>query len=118
LNVKHVQKMARKRSPQKRAAFIRRISQYPANYLVLVDEVSKDDRTYARLWGRAPRGQRVEVQSPFVRKRRLSMLAAMALDQGIIASMVVEGSFNHDLFVKFLCEDLVCSYLFTPLPRC
>ena len=35
------------------------------------------------------------------------MLAGMALDRGIIASTVVEGSFNHDLFVNFLREDLV-----------
>lgn len=49
----------------------------------------------------------MEVQALFVRKRRLSMLAAMALDSGIITSTVVEGSFNHDLFVNFLQEDLV-----------
>lgn len=111
LSVKRVQKLARERSPQKRAAFIRRIGEYPPHYLVSVDEVSKDDRTYTRLWGRAPRGERVEVHAPFVRGRRLSMLAALALDQGIIASTVVEGSFNHDLFVKFLREDLVCNFL-------
>ncbi|KAE9387504.1 hypothetical protein BT96DRAFT_1025845 [Gymnopus androsaceus JB14] len=35
------------------------------------------------------------------------MLAGLALDKGIIASMVVEGSFNHDLFVQFLQEDLL-----------
>lgn len=51
----------------------------------------------------------MEVHAPFVRGRRLSMLAALALDQGIIASTVVEGSFNHDLFIKFLHEDLVCN---------
>lgn len=63
---------------------------------------------HARLWGRAEKGKHVEVQALFVQGWRLSMLAGLALDKGIIASMVVEGSFNHDLFVQFLQEDLVC----------
>ncbi|KAE9399510.1 hypothetical protein BT96DRAFT_820492, partial [Gymnopus androsaceus JB14] len=89
---------------------------YPPNYLVSVDEVSKDNRTYARLWGRAEKGKRVEVQAPFVRGRRLSMLAGLALEKGIIASMVVEGSFNHDLFVQFLREDLLLTMNPYPAP--
>lgn len=84
----------------------------PPDYLVSVDEVSKDDQSYSRLWGRSARGACVEIHSPFVRKRRLSMLAALALDEGIIAAQVVEGSFTHDIFLEFLCNDLVSSYLF------
>jgi hypothetical protein len=38
----------------------------------------------------------------------LSMLATMALDEGIIASQVVEGSFMRDLFLQYLHDDLVC----------
>jgi transposase len=107
LSVKRVQKMASERDPMKRADFIRRISQYPATYLITLDEVSKDNRTYARLWGRAEVGVRVEIHQPFVRKRRFSMLAGMALDQGIIAAQVVEGSFSWDLFLKYLRDDVV-----------
>jgi hypothetical protein len=109
LSIKGVQKMASERDPMKRADFVRRISQYPATYLLPLDEVSKDDRTYARLWGRSEIGTRIEVSQPFVRKRRFSMLAAMALNEGIIAAHVVEGSFNRELFLKFLRDDLVCS---------
>ena len=36
------------------------------------------------------------------------MLATMALDEGIIAAQVVEGSFTRDLFLKYLQDDLVC----------
>jgi len=57
LNVKHVQKMASEHDPTLQADFIRRIGEYPVHYLISVDEVSKDDRTYTRLWGRAPVGQ-------------------------------------------------------------
>ena len=38
------------------------------------------------------------------------MLAAMVLDEGIIASQVVEGSFTKDLFMNFLQNDLVSIY--------
>ncbi|KAG1844915.1 hypothetical protein C8R48DRAFT_566237, partial [Suillus tomentosus] len=100
LNVKRVQKLASERNPMVHAAF------YPANYLISLKKVSKDDRTYARLWGQAPVGQRVEQHDPFVCKRCLSMLAAMALDWGIIAARVVEGSFTHQTFYEFLHDDL------------
>ena len=60
LSAKHVQKMAAERDPMKRADFIQRISHYPATCILALDEVSKDDRTYARLWGRSERGTRVE----------------------------------------------------------
>ncbi|KJA26468.1 hypothetical protein HYPSUDRAFT_132666 [Hypholoma sublateritium FD-334 SS-4] len=80
LNVKHVQKLAAERDPFLRADFRRRIGQYPANYIISIDEVSKDDRTYTRLWGRA---------------------------QGIIASRVLEGSFHHDTFLEYLRDDVV-----------
>jgi transposase len=110
LSIKRVQKLASERDPIKRADFIRRIAQYPASYIIALDEVSKDDRTYAWLWGRSERGTHVEVSQPFVRKRRFSMLAGMVLDEGIVAAQVVEGSFNRDLFLTFLREDLVSSF--------
>ena len=99
LSIKWFQKMAAERDSMKRADFVQRISQYPATYLLPLDEVSKDDRTYARLWGRSEVGTHVEACQPFVHKRRFSMLATMALDEGIIAAQVVEGSFTCDLFL-------------------
>ena len=109
LSVKQAQKLASERDPIKCADFVRRIGKYPSPYLIFLDEVSKDDRTYARLWGRAVLSGRVEKHNPFVRKRRLSMLAAMALDEGIIASRVVEGSFTRESFLEYLRDDLVSS---------
>jgi hypothetical protein len=60
LSLKNVQKIASEHSPTLRANFRLRIGQYDPSCLIMLDEVSKDDRTYARLWGRAPRGVRVE----------------------------------------------------------
>ena len=111
LTVKHVQKLAAECDPMKRADFVRRIGQYQPPSLVFLDEVSKDDRTYARLWGRSQAGLRVEKHNPFVRKHRLSMLSAMALDKGIIASRVVEGSFTHESFAAYLRDDLVSPFV-------
>ncbi len=105
--------MAAERDPMKHADFVQRISQYPATYILALDEVSKDNGTYSRLWGRSQKGLCVEATQPFVRKRRFSMLATMALDAGIIAAQVVESSFNCDLFLQYLRDDLVCSTVYT-----
>jgi len=105
--------MASERDPILRADFVQHISQYPATSLLVLDEVSKDNRTYAHLWGCSLHGSRVEIHQPYVRKHRFSMLATMALDKGIIAAQVVEGSFMRDLFLQYLCDDLVSANLFS-----
>ena len=102
-----MQKLATERDPIKHADFVRRIGQYDPQILLFLDEVSKDDWTYAWLWGRAPIGKRVNKHDSFVRKRRLSMLAALALDEGIIAARVVEGSFTGKTLLEYLHDDLV-----------
>ena len=40
----------------------------------------------------------------------------MALDEGIIAAQVVEGSFTRDLFLKYLRDDLVSDNISISLP--
>jgi hypothetical protein len=109
LSVKRVQKLTSERDPILRADFARRIGRYPAGYVIALDEVSKDERTFGRLWGRAAEGMRVEQHNPFVRGRRLSMVARMALGEGIIAARVVEGSFTRETFIEYLHDDVVCN---------
>ncbi|KAK7450171.1 hypothetical protein VKT23_013054 [Stygiomarasmius scandens] len=84
LSVKRIQRLARERSPEKIAEFIYRAAEYSPLQLVSIDEMSKDDRTYSRLFGRGAVGQRVDWTIPFVRKRRLSLLAGLALDEGLL----------------------------------
>jgi len=43
------------------------------------------------------------------------MLAGLALDEGIIASRVLEGSFTHDTFLEYLRDDLVCFFFILSL---
>ncbi|KAJ7759964.1 hypothetical protein B0H16DRAFT_1301337 [Mycena metata] len=80
MSLKQVQKMASERSPLARASYSRRISIYPARCLISIDEVSKDDRTYARIFGRST---------------------------GIIAAKVVEGSLCRKGYVEFLRDSVV-----------
>jgi hypothetical protein len=107
LHVKHVQKLTSEHDPILRADFVCRIGRYPTDYLILLDEVSKDERTYSRLWGRAAAGLHVEQHNPFVCGRRLSMVAGLALGEGIIAARVIEGSFTRETFMEYLWDDVV-----------
>jgi len=107
LNIKQVQKLAAEHSPTIRANYICRIAQYSTKYLMCLDEVSKDDHTYARLWGQSPCGTCVEQHAPFVHKHHFLMVAALALDEGIVAAKVIEGSFNQQAFMEYLRDDVV-----------
>jgi transposase len=113
---KRTSKVAIERDPIKRAGYRLRISHYHAYQLVCVDEMSKDDRTYARPYARAERGMRAEEDGEFVRHTRYSLCAALALDAGIIAARVVEGSFNRDLFEDYLMNDVVRYYSYLSIP--
>ena len=35
------------------------------------------------------------------------MVAALALNEGIVAVKVVEGSFDQKMFMEYLCDDVV-----------
>ena len=108
LSVKRVQKLAAECSPAIHADFVYWISQYPTNYLPCLDEVSKDDHTYTRLWGWSQIGMWVEQHDLFVYKRCLWMVAALALDEVIVAAKVWEDSFTTDTFLEYLWDDVVC----------
>ncbi|KAF8840340.1 hypothetical protein BDN67DRAFT_903809 [Paxillus ammoniavirescens] len=114
LSVKRIQKLAPEHDPLAQADFICCIGPYPTNYLVTIDEVSKDDQTYACLWGRAPRGQWAEQHQLFVCKRCFSLVGAMALGRSITASRVLEGSFTHNTYYEYLHDDVLP--LMSPYP--
>ncbi|KAJ7580409.1 hypothetical protein C8J56DRAFT_724048, partial [Mycena floridula] len=102
-----IQKMAKERSPQKRAAFIIHMGQYSPAQCFFLDETSKDDRIYARIWGRSPKGSRVQQHQPFVRRHRFSLVAGLVLDEGLSAVQVIEGSYTRETFMAFLANDVV-----------
>ncbi|KAJ7805381.1 hypothetical protein B0H13DRAFT_1522797, partial [Mycena leptocephala] len=102
MKLKAVQKMASERS-----GCSHHIAIYVAHYLISIDKVSKDDQTYARIFGRAEVGMRCEVSQPFTQKCRLMGVAALALGKGIIGVKVVEGSLCRESHVKFLRDSVV-----------
>jgi hypothetical protein len=71
---------------------------------VVIDETSKNDHTYARHYGRAPRGHRAHLSDVFVRGDRYSLCAAMTT-QGYLTCHAVEGSFDAQEFYDFVAED-------------
>ena len=107
LNIKRVQKLAAEHSPTIQANFVHWISHYPTEYLMCNDEVSKDDCTCAHLWERSHTGTCVEHHAPFICKCHFLMVAALALNEGIVAVKVVEGSFDRKMFMEYLCDDVV-----------
>ncbi|KAF8436852.1 hypothetical protein L210DRAFT_869880 [Boletus edulis BED1] len=69
--------------------------------------------TYTWFFGHSERGSHVERHYPFVYKKRYSMVAALALGEGIIAAHVIEGSFTHDTFYNISTTNP-----FSQLPMC
>lgn len=82
--------------------------QLPARMCVWIDESSKDDRTFLRHYGRAPRGQRAIRRDKLPKGQRYSILPAMAVDAGYIAMRVVRGSVKSMDFISFVLDDVVC----------
>lgn len=82
--------------------YVWRIVQYHTSCLIFLDKVSKDDGTCGCLWGCISFGSRVKQHRLFVRKQRFSIVVGMALDEGIIAAKVIEGSFNRECFIELL----------------
>ncbi|KAJ7891989.1 hypothetical protein B0H13DRAFT_1543347, partial [Mycena leptocephala] len=75
--------------------------------LISIDAVSKDEHTYARIFGRSKIGLRTEASQPFVRKHRLTGVAALALGKGIIGAKIVEGLLCQESLLEFLRDSVV-----------
>ena len=83
------------------------MADYSPEQLGFLDEVSKDERTTQRRYGRSRRNRRAAMRGVFVRGRRVSGEGLLTVD-GMMASTVVEGSMTRDLFLGFLEHEVVC----------
>lgn len=101
VSTKKLRRIACERDEDKRADFILRMAQYLPEEIGFVDEVSKDERTWGRRYGRSKKGRRAEKSQPFVRGRRTSTEALLTLD-GFVAGTVVEGSMTKEMFLEWL----------------
>ena len=82
------------------------LATYMAEQLVVLDESSKDGRTFFRRYGRAVAGSRASAMAPLERGTRYSILPALTVD-GYIAVRAVEGSIDGLEFFDFVVEDVV-----------
>lgn len=62
-----------------------------------------------RLWGRAPRGERIAETTPQGHWKVLTVLGAMNL-HGMLATMTIESATDSDVFQVFL-EQVLCPKL-------
>lgn len=76
--------------------------------LIFLDE-SGVTTHMTRLWGRAPRGERITEAMPQGHWRVLTMLGAMSL-RGRVATMTVESPTDGDVFLAYL-EHVLCPKL-------
>lgn len=108
ISVKKLRRIALECCPDKRAAYIARIGQYSPEQLGFIDETSKDDRTPARCYGRSKKGRKAQKRQRFVRGKRLTATGLLMMD-GMMASRVVQGSMDGEMFCSFLEEEVVRS---------
>jgi transposase len=109
LSCKRLRRIAAERNEQARAAFISRIAHYTPEELGFVDEVSKDERSIGRHYGRSKHGRRAHATQPFVRGRRTSTIACLTLN-GFTAGMSVEGSLTKESFLYWLENIMVSAF--------
>jgi transposase len=88
-----------------RAAFCHAIAQLDPTELVFVDE-SGIATNLVRLYGRAPKGERVRGSAPYGRWERLTILGGLSLE-GLIACMSVDGATDTDVVLAFTEHVLV-----------
>jgi hypothetical protein len=98
---KKLKKVAKEHNEKVRLDFIRRITEYPTEYLGFLDEISKNDRTYSRGYGRVKRGSHMKMKQEFVRGTHLTATGLLTVD-GMLANRVVEGSMKHPNYLDFI----------------
>ena len=98
---KRLQRIAQERNETLRAQFVVRMAQFDPDELGFIDEVSKDERTIGRRYGRSKRGTRARKSQPFVRGRRTSTVGVLTLD-GFVSGTVVEGSLTKVALLQWL----------------
>ena len=93
---------------QRREEFLQQISQIAPEKLIFLDE-SGVTTQMTRVWGRAPRGQRINEATPQGRWKVLTTLGAMSL-RGMEAVMTVQSATDGEVFLTYL-EQVLCPKL-------
>jgi transposase len=94
----------RPQTPQARVRFRTKLSKLPPKDLVFVDE-SGVRTNLTRLYGRAPKGERVREAVPQGHWKVLTILSALTVP-GIAARMTIEAATDADVFLTFVQQVL------------
>ena len=86
------------------------MAQYSPEELGFIDEVSKDERTVGRRYGRSRRGTRARKSQPFVRGRRTSTVGILSVD-GFVTGTSVEGLLMKASFLHWMEFTVVSSFV-------
>ena len=88
-----------------RRRWIREQGLLDTTHLVFIDETSVNT-TMTRLFGRAPRGERVIGHVPFSAWKTVTFVAALRHD-GMTAPMMIRGAMNGEAFLAYVDQCLV-----------
>jgi hypothetical protein len=101
VNLKKLKRVAKERSEELRADFIRRMAQYGPEEIGFINETSKDEKTICRRYGQSRKGTRATKQQVFIQGRQTTITGLLSMD-GLVAGTVVEGSMTKAMFMEFL----------------
>ena len=101
VSYKKLKHIASEHNEEARNNYIAHISQYEPEEVGFLDETAKNDKTAAQANGHAKKGHRATMKQRFVHGTHLSATVLLTVD-GIVASTVVEGSMNREMYLEFL----------------
>ena len=93
---------------KRREEFLATVAAIPPEKLIFLDE-SGVTTTMTRMWGRAPRGERICEATPQGRWEVLTTLGAMSL-RGIDAAMTIESATDGEVFKGYV-KQVLCPKL-------
>jgi len=113
---KKLKHIASECNEEARNDYIARISQYEPEEVGFLDETSKNNKTATRANGHTKKGRRAIMKQHFVCRTHLSATALLTVD-GIVASTVVEGSMNREMYLEFLEYHVVSAIKHVPFTQ-
>ena len=95
---------------EQRRVYQAKVSALEAKDLIFVDETGVNI-AMARLYARAPKGERIHASAPVNKGKNITVLGALSL-QGLVEAMTIEGSSDGQVFSTFIQE--VCVPILRP----
>jgi hypothetical protein len=111
-----LQRVARQRSEYLRDEWFVRLTGWTFEQLMFVDESAANEFTVHRRFGWSPIGRPATTTCTLRRSRKWSILPLYTCE-GFVDWMIIQGSFNGDLFIQFLEEHVMPHTNPFPEPR-